>query len=535
MALQAADAVEPSSTSVPWVYLSSLSFLLAGAVFYLALARLLPYSDLGAVVILSAVAVVVPVVFSLGIGPAFQHFLSFYLGRSDTATLKALVRSASLFALVLSASSAAATLALSTVIGGFFLHTTAYADPIAVLAIFVGIQTANSTLQTVLLGLQKFVAYSASYIVGSAAIYGLGLGLFWIHPGVGSIVVGWTVGAGLACSLYSVAILKAIRSWPGASTVVRRVADHNLYRIVLAYSLPLFVWSVLATGALYIDRLILASVADLASVGVYNYALLISSGSLVFVNPFAKILIPRASELFGRGGQREIRDLAQSAVTLAVLVYVPIALGLAALGPFLLRYLAGPGFVSASLPMMILLIVSAVFIPYSILSTIAAGTRRTTAFAKAAGLSLVVNVALSVVLIPRLGMLGAALGNSSMVWVPFLVFYIELRSSGLVRFDLHSLSRIWAASSVMAAVVGVPLWILGYDPSLVPIFVLAGAACLVVSHRILGAISEETALILLRVVPRSFRFLRKGIYWLASARGDAKIRVTSGTNRLLQR
>lgn len=527
--------MEPSSTSIPWVYLSSVTFLLAGAVFYLYLARVLSADELGAVVILSAIAALMTVVFSLGIGPGFQHFLSFHLGRSETTTLRTLVRSAFFFATVLAAASAIATLALSVAFSDFFFHTRAYVGAFAILALFAGFQTANSAFQSVLQGLQRFAAYSAVFIAGSIATYGLALGFVWMRPGVESVVVGWALGAAIGCALSILAIVRTRRSWSVEPNAAEGTAERGLHRSILAYSLPLFVWSVLATGALYVDRLVLASVANLASVGVYNYALLIASGASVVVGPFATILVPKASRWFGQRNEEEIRTLTRTAITLIALVYLPVGLGIASLGPFLLRYLAGPAFVTASLPMVVLLVISAIFVPYSILSSVAAGTRRTLAFAKAASLALLANVVLSVVLVPRLGMVGAALGNSSMVWVPFLVFYLELRHTGLVRFDLPALGRIWLAAGLMAMVIGVPLWFLGYDPILVPVFVAAGVASLAVSLRLSGAITPPTAGTLLQLLPRWLRGLRHIIHWLAAASEDARAETVGGAGLTYQR
>lgn len=526
---------EPPSTSIPWIYLSSLSFLSASAIFYLALAHLLPVADLGAVVILSAIATVMTVVFSLGTGPAYQHFLSFYIGRSETATVQTLVRSAFFLALILSAASAAATLTLSTGLSDFFFHTRAYSGAIAILAVFAGVQTANSAFQSVLLGLQRFAAYSVVYIVGAAATYGLALEFFWIRPGVDSIVMGWALGAALACVLYVVTIRKTSSSWSGKGADGRKAAMPSLYRNLFAYSLPLLVWSALATGALYVDRLVLASVANLASVGVYNYALLVASGSLVIVNPFAKVLIPKTSKAFGKQSAPEIQALTERAVTLITLIYLPIGLGLAAIGPVVLKYLAGPGFVAASVPLVVLLVIFAAFIPYSILSSVAAGTRRTLAFAKSAGLALGANIVLSVALVPRFGMLGAALGNSSMVWVPFLVFYFELRDTGLVRFDLHSLSRIWLAAGTMSLAVGVPLYLLGYNPVIIPVFVLLGILGFAVLLRALRAIPSEATKTLLQVLPRPLHSIRPVIYWLAPGYSVEAMQGASSASLSLQR
>ena len=182
--------------------------LLSGAIFYLYLARVLSQVDLGAVVILSAIAALMAVVFSLGIGPGFQHFLSYHLGRSETEAVRSLVRSAFFLALILSISAAVATFALSTVFSDLFFHTRSYANAIEILAIFAGVQTGSGTLQSVLVGLQKFVAYSVVYIFGSITIYGLAVTFLWHWHSVDSIVAGWALGATLSCVLAVTAILR---------------------------------------------------------------------------------------------------------------------------------------------------------------------------------------------------------------------------------------------------------------------------------------------------------------------------------------
>ena len=515
MALQSAEAAEPVSTSVPWVYFGSLVFLLSGAVFYLVLARVLPTYDVGAIVILAAIATIMAVVFSLGIGPGFQHFLSFHMGRSEFGVVRTLVRSAFFFVMVLSIASALATLLLSTIFSDLFFHTGAYAPAIEILAVYSGLMTGNSALQSVLLGLQRFVAYSVVLIVSSLASYGLALGLLLLWTGVDAIVVGWALGAGLGCGLAVTAIVRTSRARYGGTVWIGEAGNPNLRRDVMAYSLPLFVWSILATGATYVDRLVLASVANLASVGIYNYALLIAAGSMVVVGPFSTILVSKGSKLFGQQNREEIRAMTRGATTLIALVYLPLGLGGAALGPLLLRYLVGPGFVSASLPLIVLLVISGVFIPSTILNSVAASTRRTLAFAKAAVFAMIANVVLSILLVPRLGMLGAAIGNSSMVWVPFTVFYLELRGTGFIAFDTVSLTRIWLASASMGLLMGVPLWILNYSPPVVPVVVGAGIVYLAVMLRLLEAISNETAATLIRLLPRWLSPLRHVIYWLA--------------------
>ncbi len=506
---------ETTRKNIPWVYLSTFSFFLAGAVFYLSLARLLSPDQLGTVVVVLAVVTLVSAVFSLGLGQGFQHFLSYYLGRREGATLRTLVRSGLLAALVLALAAGATTYLLAPVLSSAFLHDSAYTGLIQSVSLYGALLTAGTLLQSVLLGLQRFVLYSALSVVNNVAIYGFPFLFLRDRVGVDSVIMGWTVGAALGFALYFVAVIRDIWTRPGTPTGPPSLRGAELYRTVLTYSLPLFAASVIATGATYIDRLILATLSNLSSVGVYNYAILVGTGSVIVVAPFATILIPKISEQFGRGDRAAIRGTVRTAISLIVLLYAPIALALAAIGPVLLRYLVGPSFVPAAGPMAVLVIVGAVAIPYSVLSSLAAGVRRTGALVYASLFAIGANAALSFLLVPRLGMIGAAAGNSSMTWGIALVLLLVLRDTGLVEFDRAALARIWVSSAVLGAVVGVPLYLLDDPAWLVPPLLLVGLGVLLVLLRYTRAVSGEVRDFLEEMLPHPLGFVRPVLRWVA--------------------
>jgi stage V sporulation protein B len=264
------------------------------------------------------------------------------------------------------------------------------------------------------------------------------------------------------------------------------------------------------------DRLVLAYLVDLSTVGIYNYAILVASASLFVVSPFGTVLVPRISALFARQESAAIRKVTPTSISLLALIYVPVALGLAAISPFFLGALVGPGYDAASLPLAILLVLTAVTIPYAILGSLAAGIRRTPALMKASGLALLANVAVSVVLVPRIGMAGAALGNSAMSWVPFLVLYLELRKTGLIQFDQRSLAGIWGAALVMGVSVAVPVGWLGYRPVLAPPFLAIGVGVFALMLRYVRAVTPDMAAALVHALPRWAEFLRPAVAWFVA-------------------
>ena len=401
---------------VHWVYFSTVYFLLAGAVFYLYLARVLPPSELGAVVILQAIATLVSIAVALGLGSGFQHFLSFYRGRREHGATRTLLRGSLVASALLAVAGFAVTFALSGALGMLLFRSNAYEPALELLSLYAGLATAMTILQGVVLGLQRFVLYSIRSVVTYTVTYGGAVLFLSLWPGIRSIVAGWCLGTAVGCALYLGAVLKgrapegtATSTGPGPVTTAR-----PLFRSVVLYSVPVFISTVITTSSTYVDRLVLASISNLASVGFYNYALLFVTGSLVVTSPFLSILIPRISEHLGRGESAIIRAVTRTSITLIVLVYVPLALAIAALGPFLLRYLVGAAFVQDSFPMAVLLALTAAAIPVVILRSLAAGIRRTPSLMRASAVALAANAALSLLLVPRIGILGAAVGNSAM-------------------------------------------------------------------------------------------------------------------------
>jgi O-antigen/teichoic acid export membrane protein len=520
------DSPAPPWKGIPWIYASTISFYLAGAVFYLYLARVLPTDELGSIVVVLAIAYIASTAAVLGLGTAFQHFLSYSRGRSELETVRRLKRMAFGAALILPAIAAGVVFALAGPLSQFFFHDARYTSLIQLFGIFAALTTASSILQSVLIGLQRFIAYSVVFATSAVGTYGVPMVLIQFWPGVQTVAVGCIVGSVVGL-LVCLAMLLRPDTDPslGAGSAAEGPTDlRRLLRRMLTYSLPVFAASLISASASYVDRLVLASLVDLSTVGIYNYAILISSGSLVLVAPFSTVLVPRLSHFFGTNEATAIRSAGRTSTTLAVLVYVPLALAIAALGPFLLRYLVGPGFVAASLPLAVILSITALAIPFTILTSVASGIRRTSALLHSSALALTANVGLSVLLVPSFGMLGAAIGNSSMYWVVFLVLYLELRSTQLVQFDLRSIGRIWAASLLMFVAMLAPLEAYGYGPLHVLLFTVVGFIVLLVALRLTRALSRDAALTLAQSLPVWAGVARPVVFWIAA--GDSGSRAS---------
>jgi O-antigen/teichoic acid export membrane protein len=123
-------------------------------------------------------------------------------------------------------------------------------------------------------------------------------------------------------------------------------------------------------------------------------------------------------------------------------------------------------------------------------------------------LMLVANVAVSAVLIPEIGIKGAAIGTdvAYAIWVPSHLWIIHR----LLDLELRPQLLVFVRATAAAALASVPLVLLGSDPS-IPVIVIGGlVACVVylVGLRLTREISREDLSFLRSLLARRFEWAR---------------------------
>jgi len=94
-------------------------------------------------------------------------------------------------------------------------------------------------------------------------------------------------------------------------------------------------------------------------------------------------------------------------------VYIPVALLVASLSTSILLFLANINYIPGAVPMIIILTVSSLTVSVNIFAVTLQAIRKTWIFIASSSLGLLSSVILSVILIPRIGIDGAAIGYSS--------------------------------------------------------------------------------------------------------------------------
>lgn len=301
----------------------------------------------------------------------------------------------------------------------------------------------------------------------------------------------------------------AARLLPGVTLSVRG-ADRQTLRRIGGYSLWLFVLDAAKRVFYNADAVMIAAFLPVANVTSYNLGFKPASAVSYLAGPFVQVFLPAASEMEARDEKDKLRALLVTGTRVSTMLTMPAVLWLLAFGRQTLTVWVGQGHEDALPVMYVFLITFLVSASQNPAATILRGIGQVRAIALFVLAEYAVNIALSIILIPRVGVVGAALGTfipaviNNLVFIPWLVCRaLEVDYRDFVRGSLLGP----ALSAIPALALLWPLSLLLSRASIVNV-AAGGAAALVLFagfYWFLGAGREERRLVISRL-----RALRPG-------------------------
>ncbi|MFL5954437.1 MAG: lipopolysaccharide biosynthesis protein [Gaiellaceae bacterium] len=407
----------------------------------------------GKIETVTALTTVLVIVLGAGISSAFFRF---YFDSKDEARRVLIVRTTFWFTMAMATVGLVLGLALATPIAHLLRLGD---DPWLVRAAAVGLWAQMNYQQlTNLFRVEErsvqFVSASVANIlitVGATVLLVVGL-----HKGPTGAVVGNFIGT-LAVYL----VLLAYRRYQLGLQL-----DRDLLRQMNRFGLPL-VPSALALWAInFIDRLFVAVYKGQSEVGVYSLAVRASS-----VIVFLMIAFRLAWPAFAYSIEDDTTAKRTYSFVLTYLLFLCcwVSLALGTLAPWIVRVLApsSPAFYRADKAVGLLAFASTAYAGYTVLAIGIGRARRTQFNWIVSGAAAALNVALNFVLIPRYGMMGAAISTAAAYVALFVGMTLNSQQVYPVPYQWR---RVLTLSSVSIA-----LTVVGYEVRSLP---LSLALCL---------------------------------------------------------
>ena len=257
------------------------------------------------------------------------------------------------------------------------------------------------------------------------------------------------------------------------------------------------------------DRIIVSYFINLSYLGIYNYALVIASVAAVLTMPISNLLIPKLSGYFSMDDRTGFRNTVKMLLNISSLIYIPGAMGIAAVSKITLYIFAGPSYVIAYIPLIIIMFVTSLFIGTVILASAVKSVQKSRIFIFSSGAALLSNIILSIILIPRFNIIGAGIAYSSMTTVNFAIVYSYARKLGISNYDIITVIKIWASSIILFIIIFAAQFLVPYNIFSEILLILAGIAIYLLEIKFMRLIGIPEKKFIISVVPSRFTLIRR--------------------------
>lgn len=267
----------------------------------------------------------------------------------------------------------------------------------------------------------------------------LGVTLVWVAP----------LPLAAVAALYL--LLRLLKRWEsrsdGRGTLL---PDRDLRHRIRTYSLPRWVAATLEQGMLWLDVLLVGFLASAAAAGVYGSVARFVGAGLILNTAMRIVVAPMYSRALGQGRPAEAQRTYTTTTKWIVAISTPVYLLFAVFGQTVLSLL-GPGFTTGATALLILCVGFIVILTAGNIHSmlLMSGHSGLAAINKASALTL--NVVLLFILVPWLGIEGAALA-----WSVSMVL-----DAGLAASQVHRLVGIRVAGRGVAISMAMALGTVG--------------------------------------------------------------------------
>jgi len=201
------------------------------------------------------------------------------------------------------------------------------------------------------------------------------------------------------------------------------------------------------------DRYMVSYFLGVAAAGIYSAAYTIGNYASFALMSLGTVLYPNVIKMYDEGDLSEIRNYLKYSVKYLMMVAIPSAFGLSILAKPLLQILTTPEFILGSTVVPFVAFGAVLFCFYQILIYIIHLVNKTYITVRLLTISAVSNIGLNLVLIPRMGITGAAI--ATLIAYSVLGVLTLLVTRGYLKFNLSIsfiLKSIFSSTMMVACI-----------------------------------------------------------------------------------
>lgn len=220
--------------------------------------------------------------------------------------------------------------------------------------------------------------------------------------------------------------------------------SRRLVRDVTTFSIYLFLIDVAVQIGFNLDNLVVGAALGTSAVAIYAVTLRIADYQRQLCNQFNSLLFPVVVRFGAAGRADALQEMLIEGTRIALTLVVGVTVCVIGFASPLVTHWMGRGFEGAIAPLYVLAVTGVVLVGQGPLGTLLLGTGRHRLVAYASLAEALANLAISVVLVRRYGMLGVAVGTALPVFVAnlFVLLPAACRQAGVTVAEFGRLVAI---------------------------------------------------------------------------------------------
>jgi O-antigen/teichoic acid export membrane protein len=229
-----------------------------------------------------------------------------------------------------------------------------------------------------------------------------------------------------------------------------KVPDFSILKPMLKFGSPLIPTGLAVWALNYSDRLLIVNFLDLSQLGIYSVAYSLGATVIeLFAKPLRMMLHPTLAELYNLGNMRGLSRIFNYSVFSLSVLCIPSIVGLYVLGDPIIVEISTINFFGGGKIISIVALAAFLFKIAGNYGFIIGLVNKPHLQSISTVIAVGVNVSLNFLLIPRIGIMGAALATLSAFFVNYATsFYFAYREK-LVQIDTQLLLRVTLSAILM--------------------------------------------------------------------------------------
>ncbi|MBT9145298.1 MAG: Stage V sporulation protein B [candidate division WS2 bacterium] len=425
---------------VSWVFLSQIITLATGFLLSVILGRFLGAAPFGLFTMTFTIYTIASLVGEMGIPPAIVKYVAEF--KENKEKLNIFVSCGVVNSVIFGAIAGAVLFTLSNTLANIF-NMPELAELIRIIAFSLPFLVVNNMLIGLLNGLREMKSYSLRTVIRSSLL--LSLTILFVGSGFG------IEGAVLALLLSEVGTLFLLIfiSRNFFSFVIRDYMKTT--KELVGFGSQLFLASAIYMVNTYTDTLLVGFFLTDKDVGIYAIAIALSKVFLVIPGSMSAITYPAISEYNSKGSHEAIENLINKSMKYSLIILSTLGVLIIFFSKHIILLLFKPEFLPAVTPITILILGMIFFGSMSSVGAAFSAVNRPDIPFKLNLFAVVVNLSLNIILIPILGITGAAIATATSFSVLTILALYLLNRILNVKIDIQWYAKILATIALVIA------------------------------------------------------------------------------------